>query len=53
MNTLGGSGLWDDDEGFYYDQLMVGGQATRLRIRSMVGIIPLFAAEVLEAVKAL
>ncbi|HEV3259415.1 MAG TPA: glucosidase [Gemmataceae bacterium] len=48
MNTLGGTGLWDDRDGFYYDQLQTGGTGTRLRIRSMVGIIPLFAAEVLE-----
>ncbi len=26
MNTLGGTGLWDDDDGFYYDQLHVDGQ---------------------------
>src|SRR5262249_17228206 len=49
MNSLGGSGLWDDQDGFYYDQLLVNGHATKLRIRSMVGIIPLFAVEVLEA----
>jgi hypothetical protein len=49
MNTLGGTGLWDDDDGFYYDQLLAHGHATKLKIRSMVGIIPLFAVEVLEA----
>jgi hypothetical protein len=48
MNTLGGSGLWDEEEGFYYDQLYVPGSAMPLRLRSMVGIIPLFAVEVLE-----
>ncbi len=48
MNTLGGTGLWDEADGFYYDQLSVDGVATPLRIRSMVGIIPLFAAEVLH-----
>ena len=48
MNTLGGTGLWDDDDGFYYDQLLSSGLATKLKIRSMVGIIPLFAVEVLE-----
>ncbi|MEX2218968.1 MAG: glucosidase [Phycisphaerales bacterium] len=48
MNTLGGTGLWDEEDGFYYDQLEVDGRATRLKVRSMVGIIPLFAAEVLE-----
>ncbi len=49
MNTLGGTGLWDDDDGFYYDQLLAHGHSTKLKIRSMVGIIPLFAVEVLEA----
>lgn len=48
MNTLGGAGLWDDGDGFYYDQLQVNGTTVPLRVRSMVGIIPLFAVEVLE-----
>ncbi|MBS0202256.1 MAG: glucosidase [Planctomycetes bacterium] len=48
MNCMGGSGLWDEDDGFYYDQLQTDGQSHRLRIRSMVGIIPLFAVEVLD-----
>jgi hypothetical protein len=48
MNSLGGSGLWDDADGFYYDRLHVDHDVLPLRIRSMVGIIPLFACEVLE-----
>ncbi len=48
MNHLGGSGLWSDDEGFYYDQLHVDGQHIPLRVRSMVGVLPLIAVEVLE-----
>jgi hypothetical protein len=48
MNTLGGSGLWDDADGFYYDQLDLDGHIERLRVRSMVGLIPLFACEILE-----
>jgi mannosylglycerate hydrolase MGH1-like protein len=48
MNTFGGSGLWDEVDGFYYDKLDVGSTSTPLRTRSMVGIIPLFAVEVLE-----
>jgi hypothetical protein len=48
INTLGGTGLWDEQDGFYYDQLHVAGRTEPLRIRSMVGIIPLFAVEVLE-----
>ncbi|MGH9316478.1 MAG: MGH1-like glycoside hydrolase domain-containing protein, partial [Thermoanaerobaculia bacterium] len=48
MNTLGGTGLWDEDDGFYYDQLHVDGHHIPLRVRSMVGLVPLFAAEILE-----
>ncbi|MDX1946766.1 MAG: glucosidase [Pirellulaceae bacterium] len=48
MNTLGGTGLWDEEDGFYYDQLIVDGATMRLKVRSMVGLIPLFACEVLE-----
>ena len=48
MNSLGGDGLWDERDGFYYDQLHVDGVHTPLRVRSMVGIIPMFACEILE-----
>ena len=49
MNTLGGSGLWDEQDGFYYDRLRgEGDDSVPLRIRSMVGLIPLLAVEVLE-----
>ena len=48
MNTLGGSGLWDDADGFYYDQLHVDGRQEPLRVRSLVGLVPLFAAEIIE-----
>jgi hypothetical protein len=48
MNTLGGTGLWDEEDGFYYDQIQLEGTPRRLRVRSMVGLIPLFAVEVLE-----
>jgi hypothetical protein len=47
-NELGGTGLWDDDDGFYYDQMQVAGEARRLKIRSMVGLVPLFAAASLD-----
>ena len=44
-----GLGLWDDQDGFFYDVLdLPGGQMIPLRIRSMVGLIPLFAVETLE-----
>jgi Glycosyl hydrolase family 63 C-terminal domain len=48
MNSLGGTGLWDEEDGFYYDRMYSGGTVTLTRIRSMVGLIPLFAVEVLE-----
>jgi hypothetical protein len=48
MNTLGGMGLWDEEDGFYYDQLHVDGAHIPLKVRSMVGLIPLFAVEILE-----
>jgi hypothetical protein len=48
INTVGGSGLWDEGDGFYYDQLALGGRSTPLRVRSMVGLLPLIAVEVLE-----
>ena len=48
INTLGGQGLWCDDDGFYYDQLHVNGSQVPLRVRSMVGLVPLLAVEVLE-----
>jgi hypothetical protein len=48
INTLGGTGLWNDNDGFYYDQLQTQAGSTPLRIRSMVGLIPLLAVEVLD-----
>ncbi len=44
-----GLGLWDDKDKFYYDVLMMpDGQHVTMKLRSMVGLIPLFAVEVLE-----
>jgi hypothetical protein len=48
MNSLGGSGLWDESDGFYYDQLHAGGEHVPLRVRSLVGLLPLVAVELLE-----
>ncbi len=48
MNTLGGSGLWDDADGFYYDQLHADSHVQPLKVRSIVGLIPLCAVVVLE-----
>jgi len=45
----GGIGLWDDDDNFFYDVLhLPDGAMQPLKVRSMVGLIPLFAVETLE-----
>ncbi len=49
MNGFGGTGLWDPEDGFYYDQLNTGEKSSPLKLRSIVGIIPLFAVEILDA----
>ncbi|HJV34921.1 MGH1-like glycoside hydrolase domain-containing protein, partial [Geomonas sp.] len=42
-------GMWDEEDGFYYDLLRLpDGSATRLKVRSMVGLLPLAAATVIE-----
>ncbi len=50
-NMAGNSlNLWDDEDEFFYDVLNKGnGEFQHLKIRSMVGLIPLFAIETLEA----
>jgi hypothetical protein len=48
INTHGGTGLWDEHDGFYYDQLHVDGKTFPLRVRSLVGLMPLLAVEILE-----
>jgi hypothetical protein len=48
INTLGGDGLWSETDGFYYDLMDTPKGSERLRIRSLVGLIPLFAAEALD-----
>jgi hypothetical protein len=48
MNNLGGTGLWDEEDGFYYDRLHVNGQEIPLKVRSLVGLLPIIACEVLE-----
>ena len=50
MNRLGGGvGLWDEEDGFYYDVLRKpDGSAVPLKVRSMVGLLPLCATTVIE-----
>ncbi|HEY9428589.1 MAG TPA: hypothetical protein VIR34_15640 [Gemmatimonadaceae bacterium] len=51
MNSMAGdgAGLWDEQDEFFYDVLQLpNGARIPLRLRSMVGLIPLFAVEILE-----
>jgi hypothetical protein len=49
MNGIGPGGMWDEEDGFYYDVLRLpDGNATRLKVRSMVGLLPLCATTVIE-----
>jgi hypothetical protein len=51
MANMGASGLglWDEADEFYYDVLQLpGGERVPLKVRSMVGLIPMFAVEVLD-----
>ena len=49
MNKPGGDGMWDEEDGFYYDVLRLpDGTATRLKVRSMVGLLPLCATTIIE-----
>src|SRR5258706_9385947 len=49
MNQAGPGGMWDEEDGFYYDVLRrPDGSAQRLKGRSMVGLLPLCAISVIE-----
>jgi hypothetical protein len=49
MNKPGQDGMWDEEDGFYYDLLRLpDGSAQRLKVRSMVGLLPLCATTVIE-----
>jgi hypothetical protein len=49
MNRPGEDGMWDEEDGFYYDILRLpDGSATRLKVRSMVGLLPLCATTIVE-----
>jgi len=49
MNKAGPDGMWDEEDGFYYDVLRLpDGRATRLKVRSMVGLLPICAITVVE-----
>jgi len=51
MNNLGGKGigLWDEEDEFYYDVLHTpGGRYFRVRVRSLIGLMPLLAVETIQ-----
>jgi hypothetical protein len=49
INHNRGTGLWDEEDGFYYDRLRVSdGKDIKLRLRSLVGLLPMLAADTIE-----
>ena len=49
INEIGPDGMWDEEDGFYYDVLRLpDGTATRLKVRSMVGLLPLCATTAVD-----
>jgi len=48
MNTMDGTGLWDEKDGFYYDHLYLDGKSIPLRVRSLVGLLPLTTGVILD-----
>jgi hypothetical protein len=49
MNGIGDGGLWDETDGFFYDRLRLpNGKAIPMKVRSIVGLIPLFAVDTIE-----
>jgi Glycosyl hydrolase family 63 C-terminal domain len=47
-NTLHGTGLWDEQDGFYYDHLKANGKSTPVKVHSLVGLIPLCTPVILD-----
>jgi hypothetical protein len=49
MNEMGPEGMWDEEDGFYYDVLRLpDGSAKRLKVRSIVGLLPLCATTITQ-----
>jgi hypothetical protein len=48
INSIDGSGLWDEQEGFYLDHIRAGDQSMPLRVRSVVGMLPMLAAVTID-----
>ncbi len=51
INNIGGNGLWDPQDGFYYDQIQFEHHSQPLKSRSLVGLIPLIAVAILDGEK--
>ncbi|MCA9126698.1 MAG: glucosidase [Planctomycetales bacterium] len=50
-NQLHGTGLWNDEDGFYYDHLLQDGHSIPLKVRSLVGLIPLCTPVIIDEAK--
>lgn len=48
INSLDNCGLWDEEDGFYYDHLHIDDRFIPLRVRSLVGLLPLIAVDILD-----
>ena len=49
VHANGGTGMWDEEDGFFYDVLQLpDGSSHRLKVRSMVGLLPLCAVTVFD-----
>ena len=47
-NFGGGKGLWDETDGFYYDHVRHHGNSQAMKLRSLVGLVPIFSVLVLD-----
>ncbi|WP_404309183.1 MGH1-like glycoside hydrolase domain-containing protein [Neorhodopirellula lusitana] len=48
MNHGDSGGLWDEEDGFYFDQLKIDGEKHPMKVKSLVGLLPLIAVEILD-----
>jgi hypothetical protein len=48
INRPGGTGLWDEQDGFYYDRIEVHGRSEALRVRAVAGFLPMLAASIIR-----
>jgi Glycosyl hydrolase family 63 C-terminal domain len=48
INGASGSGLWDEEDGFYYDRIELNGRTEPLRVRAVAGFIPMLAATIIR-----